>query len=73
MLVQGLQRARTSAAPGKLLSAAASDGTYGDRFWAQVARGVPGRTASECLDAYLFANSSPVARFSAPGIRSQLA
>jgi hypothetical protein len=67
--VQSLQRARTSAAPGKLLSSAAADGLYGDRFWAQVASGVPGRTAAECLDAYLAAYGSPIARFSAPGAR----
>jgi hypothetical protein len=52
-----------------LLSAEASDGPYGDRFWAQVALGMPGRTAGECLDAYLTANISPVARFSASGRR----
>jgi hypothetical protein len=71
--VQGLRRARSSAATGNLLSAAASDGPYGDRFWAQVALGVPGRTAGECLDAYLFACYSPVARFSASDSQLQVA
>ena len=70
MHVQGLLRARSlAAASGNLLSAEASDGPYGDRFWAQVALGIPGRTAGECLDAYLATNISPVARFSASGRR----
>ncbi len=66
---QDLQRARASAAPGKLLSAEVWHGPYGNRFWEQVALGVPGRTAGECLDAYLAAHSSSVARFSVSGMR----
>ena len=62
---QALQRSRTAATKGNLLSPEASHGPYGDHFWAHVARGVPGRTAGECLDAFLAANSCPVARFSA--------
>ena len=60
---------RASALPGKSLSAEASDGPFGDRFWEQVALGVPGRTAGECLDAYLATHSSPVAHYSASGRR----
>ena len=63
---QVLQRSRTAAPQGSLLSPEASLGPYGDHFWAHVARGVPGRTAGECLDAYLAdtCDSAPVARFS---------
>ena len=64
---QGLLRARATPAPGKLLSIHTADGPYGDRFWAQVAQGVRGRTAGECLDAYLAEQSSHIARFSVSG------
>jgi hypothetical protein len=39
-------------------------GHYGDRFWAAVARDVPGRTAEQCLDGYIASHYSTVARFS---------
>ncbi len=70
---QVLQRARTSAGSGKLLTSEASHGPYGDGFWKHVASRVPGRTAGQCLDAYLSAHSSPVARFSATESRLSVA
>jgi hypothetical protein len=62
---QDLQRSRTLAARGRLLSAEASNGPYGSHFWAEVAERVPGRTAGECLDAYLLEHSPPVSPLSA--------
>jgi hypothetical protein len=67
---QALKRARAAAPDGAMLRRDEADSIYGDRFWAHVAREVPGRTAAECLDAYVAAHSSPVARFYVRSSRS---
>ena len=65
--LQALERARNHAKPGQLLGSDVQVGPYGDRFWTRVALATPGRTVTECLDAYIALRRSPVARFSASG------
>jgi hypothetical protein len=62
-VMQALKRARADAPDGTMLTRDVADSIYGDRFWARVAAAVPGRTAAECLDAYIVSHCSPVARF----------
>ena len=50
-----------------MLPGGEAEGAYGDKFWAEVARGVPGRTMTQCLDGYMASHYSTVARFSAGG------
>jgi hypothetical protein len=59
---QVLQRARAAAPAGRLLPPALADGCYGTRFWEYVARGLPGRTAADCIDAYAASPLAPAAR-----------
>jgi hypothetical protein len=66
---QSLWRARARASGGRMLPDAEAGGTYGDRFWQEVAGGVPGRTMAQCLDGYVASHCSTVARFSGGGRR----
>ncbi len=50
-----------------MLPSGEAEGGYGDIFWTEVARGVPGRTMTQCLDGYAASHYSTVARFSAGG------
>jgi hypothetical protein len=61
---QGLRRARARAASGRMLPSGEAGGTYGDKFWQEVASGMTGRTVTECLDGYVASHYASVARFS---------
>jgi hypothetical protein len=50
-----------------MLPGSDASGNYGDRFWAAVARDVPGRTMTQCLDGYMASHYSTVSRFAAGG------
>ena len=39
---------------------------YDESFWICVSRSMRGRSAKECVDAYIVLKRSPVARFKAP-------
>ena len=65
--LQALRQARKRADGEALLPGREAAGAYGDTFWREVARGVPGRPAAQCLDGYLASRYSTVARFSAGG------
>jgi hypothetical protein len=62
---QVLRRARARAGSDRMLPGGEADGAYGVKFWAEVARGVPGRTMTQCLDGYIASHYSTVARFTA--------
>ena len=46
---------------------------YTHFFWTTVAQGLRGRTADDCLDAFLTLNRCPVARFTPPSPAPKLA
>ena len=64
---QALIASRKTAAQGSLLGYPEDTGPHGERFWTRVALRMPRRTPDECLDAFLAARRSPVARFSSSG------
>ncbi len=64
-----LRRARARAASEHLLPGGEADGAYGNKFWQEVASGVPGRTMAQCLDGYAASHYASVARFSGSGSR----
>ncbi len=66
-LPQVLRRARVLAPSQQMLPSSDEFGHYGTKFWAEVARGVPGRTMTQCLDGYAASHYSTVARFSVRG------
>ncbi len=64
---QSLKKARDAAESPSLFPPKYDPRPYSERFWAAVAKGMPGRTAADCLDAYVELNRCPVARFSGSG------
>ena len=66
LLSQALAWARKHAKRGQLFKIGADILPYDESFWNCVSRSMNGKSAKECVDAYIDLNRSPVARFEAP-------